>query len=223
MLHLKWVICSHLQLLQAWEWAWEWWWWVVMKLWWWSTPPSHFAKWSFFGSFLTHSEVHFWKMEEKWKLKMKWKWPKNDYCEQPYYGYFAYFKFLTGLNLFGPKPRWMSHPIYLCGVCWGSLCLSHPFVASHPFSACGGHGQCGAHCVSISHLTWRTRQVLLVAIYFVIHVTIWTGTTTGLVSGSWNVRASFLLSHCLLLWTVMTHYNLESVFGFSSDHSLWAF
>jgi len=55
--------------------------------------------------------------------------------------------------------------------------------------------------------------------YFVIHVTIRTATTIGLVSGSWNVRASFLLSRCLLPWTVMACSNRESVFTFPSDPS----
>ena len=45
---------------------------------------SIIQKWSFFGSFLTHSEVHFSKVDEKWKLKMSRKWPENDYHEQPY-------------------------------------------------------------------------------------------------------------------------------------------
>ena len=45
---------------------------------------SIIQKWSFFGSFLTHSEVDFSKVDEKWKLKMSWKWPENDYHEQPY-------------------------------------------------------------------------------------------------------------------------------------------
>ena len=47
-------------------------------------------EWSFFRSFLTYSEFDFWEMEEKWKLKMKQKWPKNGYCEQPYWHCFCH-------------------------------------------------------------------------------------------------------------------------------------
>jgi hypothetical protein len=50
--------------------------------------------------------------------------------------------------------------------------------------------------------------------YFVTCVTIWTATTIGSVSGCWNVRTSFLLSHCLLSLIAMIYYNREGTFFF---------
>ena len=62
------------------KWRWKWIEWPFLQK---QGKGSIFQQWSFFSSFSTHSEVHFWKMEEKWKLKMSQKWPENGYCEQP--------------------------------------------------------------------------------------------------------------------------------------------
>jgi len=52
------------------------------------TKNDHFCeregRVTFFSSFSSHSELHFWKMRIKMKSKMSRKWPENGYCEQPY-------------------------------------------------------------------------------------------------------------------------------------------
>ena len=111
----------------------------------------------------------------------------------------------------------MSHPIYSCGVCRGGLFLSHPLLLPTPFLLMEVDED-------VEPMVCQSAiRHGIASGYFVIHVTIRTATTIGLVSGSWNVRASFLLSHCLLPWTVMACSNRESVFTFPSDHSLCAF
>ena len=117
------------------------------------------------------------------------------------------------LSILRTRYSCMSHPIYSCGVCQGGLFLFTPFCCFPPLF-CSWRSMMMWSLLCTNQLSDMANKAGIAHCYFVTCVTIWTATTIGSVSGCWDVRTSFLLSHCLPSWIAMIYYNHEGMFLF---------